>query len=174
MVSASTCAVSLALPRRDTDPKITTARRCFLIIIGRLIARSLQYTRCSRVQSSSSPLHQPSYPSRVGVDRDAVRPRQRDERYSRLLRNAQRHRRRRRDGNKNGNTDGCGLLHHLEAAAARNHRKPSLWVDLTPLDGSDQLVEGVVAADVFAREDDLAGRGCPCGSMYRAGLLVCQ
>jgi hypothetical protein len=36
MVSASTCSVSLALLERYTDPKITAARRCFLIIIGQL------------------------------------------------------------------------------------------------------------------------------------------
>ena len=35
-----------------------------------------------------------------------------------------------------------------------------------------ELLESM-EADVFPREDELAGRGCPGGSMDRAGLLVC-
>jgi len=72
-----------------------------------------------------------------------------DKRYPRLLGDAQRHRRRRRDGDKNRNSDGRGLLHHLEAAAAGNHSETGLRVDSTLPHGSDQLVEGVVAPDIF-------------------------
>src|SRR5438477_11126633 len=42
------------------------------------------------------------------------------------------------------------------------------------LRGADQLVQSVVAPDIFSHQGDLAGWACPCGSMNRAGLLVCR
>src|SRR4051794_37176314 len=45
---------------------------------------------------------------------------------------------------------------------------------LTILQATYQLVERVVAPDVFAHQGDLAGRGGPCGGMNRAGLRVCR
>src|SRR5205823_13783802 len=70
--------------------------------------------------------------------------------------------------------DRRGLLHHLEAAAAGNHGEPGLWLDLTMLQATYQLVERVVAPDVFTHQGDLAGRGRPCGGMNRARLRVCR
>ncbi len=41
--------------------------------------------------------------------------------------------------------------------------KPASRVNAIPRHGSDQLVEGVMAADIFAGEDDFARRPCPSG-----------
>src|SRR5438045_7551906 len=94
--------------------------------------------------------------------------------YCLLLGEAQRQSRCRRERNKNGNSDRRGLLHHLEAAAAGNHGEPALRLDLTMLQATYQLVERVVAPDIFTHQGDLAGRGGPCGGMNRAGLRVCR
>src|SRR3954454_1346515 len=77
--------------------------------------------------------YQPFYPSGICVDSDAVRPRQRDERYSCLFGDAQRHCRRRRDRDKNGKSDHRVPWHHVEAAAAGNHCDLGFWLVLTML-----------------------------------------
>jgi hypothetical protein len=41
-----------------------------------------------------------------------------------------------------------------------DHREATLWVDMTSRHGADQLIESVVATDIFAHDGDLPSRGC--------------
>src|SRR5690349_7260871 len=61
-----------------------------------------------------------------------------------------------RDGHESADARRYALLHELEAAPACHQHEAVLAVDSAGVEGADELIEGVVAADVFAHELDLA------------------
>lgn len=84
--------------------------------------------------------------------------READQRQAAGFSQPDRERRRRRDGREQRAAHGDRLLNHLITGAARHHEVARAEVAAGASDGTDNLVERVVAANIFPHELDASIR----------------
>ena len=83
-------------------------------------------------------------------DLEILTARNRDERHLAGVGDANCKRRRRRYGHENRGAENGRLLHHLDRNAAGEKHNAAASVDLVASERADELVEGIVTADILA------------------------
>lgn len=107
-----------------------------------------------------------------GVDIEAARLREADQRGAEFLGDLYGEARGGADRNEHGDAGGEGLLHQLEAGAAADDEDRSREKSIPAQElGADDLVHGIVTADILADDDGAAFGREQAGGMEPAGVL---